>query len=224
MNLRTHFSLHAYERVVERLTLESSEVADLLDRDLAVKIGEEKGTRRIHRLFYSHEDRQCFIAIQDEKYRTVVTILPVDYYENLAHKIPPSLLAEAEQMISESTKPEPQAETAAPRAKAGTEQQKATVFKIRGMAMNMQRKPRTFNLGSWPIANHDGSPTRLIQDREFTAEILKRANEKKMPDEYLVGFVIRLGNHGEEFWLAVNEDENGLCDLSPKGHADVATA
>ena len=81
MKAYSQFSFHAYERVIERLTMEPDEVAELLDWDLAVRIGEEKGTNRIHRLFYSREDFQCFIAVQDEKSRTIVTILPVDYYE-----------------------------------------------------------------------------------------------------------------------------------------------
>ena len=63
-NIHINISKHAAQRIAERLTMEPGEVADQLDWDLAINIGEEKGTRRIHRLFYSPEDAQCFVAIQ----------------------------------------------------------------------------------------------------------------------------------------------------------------
>ena len=97
---RTAFSRHACERLAERLAAEPDEIADQLDWDLAVNIGGEKGTKRIYRLFFSREDHQCFVAIQDEKTRTVVTILPVDYFERIAYRIPQPFLIEAEQLVS----------------------------------------------------------------------------------------------------------------------------
>lgn len=203
--MHTNFSRHAYERVLERLTMELDEVADLLDWDLAVKIGDEKGTRRIHRLFYSQDDHQCFIAIQDEKTKTVVTILPVDYYETLVAKIPQPSLQEAERLVSCPPEAKPKKVATAP-ADVPDKPKVPRSFKINGTFMNPQRGPRTVNLGSWPAENHGGSIARLLQDAQFFAAVRNNLNGKIMPEEYLVGLIIRLGKRGEEVWVNI-EDE-----------------
>lgn len=211
----TTFSRHACERVVERLTMEPDEVVDLLDWGLAVKIGEEKGTRRIHRLFYSHDDHQCFIAIQDEKTRTIVTILPVDYYATLAWKIPKPSFEEAEKLVSCGTDAKPK--TAATLDKDSTIGQAARrSFKITGTLMNLQKRPRFVNLGSWPAEAYDGLTSQLLQDTRFLQEMQSKLHVKRQPDEYVVGLVIRLGRKGEDVWVAVEDD--GTEQVCPMSH------
>lgn len=212
--MNTNFSRHAYERVLERLTMDLDEVASLLDWDLAIKIGDEKRTHRIHRLFYSREDHQCFIAIQDEKTKTVVTILPVDYYEALAAKIPVSLLTEAEQLVSCPAPSQPQAVVDAP-GDSPTEHV-FLVFRLRGTFMNMNGRPRTAGLGSWPAENYKGSVARLLQDAAFYQEIRIRVGAKMQMDEYLAEIMIRMGNNGEAVWLNVEDDGSALT-LHPAG-------
>ena len=76
------------------------DIALLLDHGLAVKISEEKKTNRVHLLFYSADDFQCFVAIYDNQTKTVITLLPVDYYELLNHKIAPVFVEEAKLKVS----------------------------------------------------------------------------------------------------------------------------
>jgi hypothetical protein len=194
--------------------MEPDEVADILDWDLVVKIGEEKGTRRIHRLFYSQDDYQCFVAIQDEKTKTVVTILPVDYYETLAWKIPRSSLGEAERLVS--SQPEKANKQTVAALSDSTKEaipKLPSSFKISGTLINVHLKPRTMNLGSWPAAAYAGSIAKLLQDVQFFQQIQSRLTPKKQPDEYLVGLAIRLGKNGEIVWVDMEDD--GLAQISP---------
>lgn len=91
----TRFSRHAFDRVEERLTIPKAEVAAILDSGEAVPIGSETGSSRLHRLFYSIPDDTCFVAVQDERSGTVVTVLPVDYHERCSWAVTPPARREA---------------------------------------------------------------------------------------------------------------------------------
>jgi hypothetical protein len=223
LRMYAKFSNHACERGVERLAMDLDEVGDLLDWNLAIKIGEEKGTHRLHRLFHSPEDRQCFIAIQDEKSKTVVTILPVDYYETLVAKIPPSLLAEAEQLVScpapakppekpkeitvpPAAKPPEKANeiTPPPVAKPVAEPPVLRSFKVIGTLMNVQGKSRTVNLGPWPAQDYENSTDQLLQDTRFLEAMRVKLNENASLEEYAVGLLIKLGKKDVGVWVKVD--------------------
>ncbi len=74
------FTRHAFLKTIERLTLGREEIASIIDRELTIPIGYERGTNRIHLLFYSIKDKLCFVIIFDDKTREVVTVLPADYH------------------------------------------------------------------------------------------------------------------------------------------------
>lgn len=82
---QTSYSRHAWSRVLSRLSLTPAEVAALLDYDLAVSVG-VRG-RKVHRLFFSPPDRQCFVAVQDQDMGVVVTVLPLDYHASCAWEV-----------------------------------------------------------------------------------------------------------------------------------------
>ena len=96
--MRVSFSRHAFCRVTERLSMTHEDLASIINHELTVNIGHEKGNNRDHKLFFSSKDKMCFVAIQDRKTGTVVTILPIDYHNNmlglfqLMHKILPNNL------------------------------------------------------------------------------------------------------------------------------------
>jgi len=70
MDHHSNFSIRALERVEEKPSMSEEEVGDLLGYNLAVKIAEEKDTNRVHLLFYSPNDFQCFVAVQDVQTKT----------------------------------------------------------------------------------------------------------------------------------------------------------
>lgn len=97
---------HALERVQERISMSADEIIEILDTGHNVPIGLEKGTRRMHIVFYSEHESEFFVAVRDEKTKQVVTVLPYHYdsrckvpYEALrqliapAHKVEPEIPA-----------------------------------------------------------------------------------------------------------------------------------
>ena len=78
---------HATQRLAERTTLTHDELFGLIHNQLCVIVGIEPFTNRLHKLIYSEPDKTHFVAIQDMATGEVITILPLDYHENLAWKI-----------------------------------------------------------------------------------------------------------------------------------------
>ena len=78
--MKLYFSRHAKEKVDERLSLNEEQVLFLLENDYYVTIYEKNG--KSHRLFYSEFDSVCFVALVNTKIRQIITILPIDYYNN----------------------------------------------------------------------------------------------------------------------------------------------
>lgn len=94
----THFSHHAAKRVTQRTLLTRSELASVLDHRLFVHIGNEPGLPREHLLFYSLPDENFFVAVRDNLTGAVVTVLPLEYHENLAWSISPAQMKKAKEL------------------------------------------------------------------------------------------------------------------------------
>lgn len=71
------FTYHASKRLFQRCSLDRREVLSLL-KSRSYPLGNDK--HRLHKLFYSQPDDECFIAVQDENTDEIITILPVDYH------------------------------------------------------------------------------------------------------------------------------------------------
>jgi len=82
--MKATLSYHAFARVINRLTMHPETLIALINHDLAINIGQENKSNRVHKLFYSHRDQMCFVAIQDIKTGTIITLLPIDYHNNIA--------------------------------------------------------------------------------------------------------------------------------------------
>jgi hypothetical protein len=199
MKQQISFSHHAYRRAYERLSMEPDEVAALLERDLTITIGKEKGSRRIHRLFYSCDDNLCFVAIQDEKTKTVVTILPIDYYANLFWTVPQSLMKEAIELVSSDHYKFEITDTMQGTLRQDIELPR--LFKIRGTYLTREGSQESVALGSWPTETYNGSFVKIFKDDKFYQEMQNRFNQKKHAADYLLGLVIRLGNKGDLIWV-----------------------
>jgi hypothetical protein len=97
----TSFSKHAWLRILERVSLTIDDVALILDSDLAVNLGYQTGTRRLHRLFYSLPDRGYFVAIQDERNRVVITVLTLRIHETSAWRVSGYAMEQARELIEQ---------------------------------------------------------------------------------------------------------------------------
>jgi hypothetical protein len=83
---KTHFTEHGAERSDLRLSMHNDQIAKILDNDRIVSLGTEAMTHRASRLFFSDQDDDFFVVIQDMNTGEVVTILPVPYWLNLKVK------------------------------------------------------------------------------------------------------------------------------------------
>lgn len=83
----TNFSKHAFMRLSERTQIDVADVSHLLDVGAFINTGCKPGFNKEHLVFYSLKDEVPFVAVRDRLSGTVVTVLPLDYHENLAWPI-----------------------------------------------------------------------------------------------------------------------------------------
>jgi hypothetical protein len=200
----THFSRHAFERVLERLTLDPEEIAELLDWRLVVPIAEEKGSGRVHLLFYSEPDRLCFVAVQDRFSKTVITILPIDFYENINTRVPWTLQEQARNLATRQHLHPATQEACEETDEVEAAPAPTPLFKIRCIVMNLEESRRNLNLGSWPALDYEHSVERLLRDLDFLAQMRAKIAVQLQPDEYAAGLIIHLGKKGEPFWFRLS--------------------
>ena len=82
-------SYHAAKRISQRTSMDILQLMSLLDNDACVNIGQYAGSHRRHLLFFSPIDNFYYVAIQDERYGKIITVLPPAYHKNLAWGISP---------------------------------------------------------------------------------------------------------------------------------------
>lgn len=82
-------SFHAAKRIAQRTSMDIPTLMSLLDSGVYVNIGQRAGSSRRHLLFFSPNDKFFYVAIQDERYGKIITVLPPAYHKNSAWKITP---------------------------------------------------------------------------------------------------------------------------------------
>jgi len=93
-------------------------------------------------------DNMCFFAVQDCKISTVITILPIDYHENIAWLVPIKFQLEAKKLVlKEAFIPIQAVELP---AEGYMTQSKPRVFKVSASVVNEYGEYiRNMPLGSW---------------------------------------------------------------------------
>ena len=201
--MNTCYTRHAWSRVHERLSLTAAEVAEILDAGLTVDIGREDGTDRVHRLFFSVPDQVCFVAVQDVANGVVITVLPIDFHENIAWRVAEHAQDQAKRLLmhGRSTGANPTPQTGALRAASDPavfgvvrpprpEQSSRTpVFRLTAYLDDA----RAVNLGSWPSIPYAGSMEQLLNDDYFFAQLENRLREKGVDPHRCTTVYVRLG-------------------------------
>lgn len=188
--MKRSYTRHAWMRVHERLSLTPAEVAEQLDAGLCVNIGKERGTYRIHRLFYSVPDRCCFVAIEDERNQVLITLLPVDFHENIAWSVSVEAQNEARSLVAEEmVLPSVSQLLVAPSPSVPLT---AAVFRLFAY-YRVAEKVRVANLRSWPAAPYLGSVGRLLDDDAFFDALTERLAEKGLGPDSCDAIYVQLG-------------------------------
>ena len=180
MSSFTNFSVHARIRVDERLSMSEEDVALLLDHGLAVKIFEEKNTNRIHLLFYSADDFQCFVAVYDQNTKTVITLLPIDYYEQLNHKVSILFVEEAKLKVSAQYDPatdeRAQSQVAEPSVPEKPTASAPPILRLTATYQLENGKYKMKNLGSLPAQDCELSE-ELLESKVFVDMLIQKIAE-----------------------------------------------
>ncbi|TSA38718.1 MAG: hypothetical protein D4R63_10420, partial [Methylococcaceae bacterium] len=139
--------------------------------------------------------------IQDIKTGTVVTVLPIDYHENISWAISIEAQNQAKKLITKDKVYSPNVEIL---------NTNATVFRISGNVVNEYGKyQKTVNLGSWPCLPYEHSIDALVEDKKFvgflTDKIKKIISAMCTSLSYVQTISIRLGNKGEPVFFTTSE-------------------
>lgn len=152
---------HAKSRLQERSKESESSLNALLEQGKTIKIGSEPSSNRCHHLFWSEIDQLHHVLILDEKTQEAITILPIDYHENISWKISEDALKLAKALATNSTIISEEFETEPPvHAK-----------------ISIRSQNQTISLGKFTFSN-----SNLLNDppKEFFRHISKVVQQKKI--------------------------------------------
>ena len=194
MNSKAVFTLHALDRVADRLHMSVAEVEEILNQEKTVLLGYEPGTRKMHLLFYSTTDQEYFVAVQDEKTREVVTILPFtyDYYRTSFHH--PSRLgiikARARRKV---VPPKPVNEKKNP---ANFQNIKPSNFYFALYFRNRLTEKLRVKTIVVSVKDYPGGKTQMEGDDALHKMLVQSAEADKHQYEYFENVFVRLGRKG----------------------------
>lgn len=196
--MKSHFSTHAFNRVSGRISLKHNEILRLLDSKTYINIGNESGNNKVHKLFFSIIDDLCFVAIQDDKTGTVVTILPIDYHNNIAWMVSFEAQLQAKKEYLEIHKSENEIiKDLDVELNSAVAKTLATKFKITGNVVDPYNNHVKFvSLKSLSSIEHNNKISSLISSPDFLSEITERIKDKDLGCENRVEEIyIKLGKN-----------------------------
>lgn len=185
-----------------------NDLSEIINNDLVVDIGHEPSSNRVHKLFYSKPDNMCFVAIQDIKTATIITVLPIDYHENISWRVSIDSQSQAKNLIVKKpveTKPD----------ESKIANTSPTVFIISATITDYYGKYVAITkLGNWPCKPYNYSINALILDEEFINVLTSRINDKHADIKNLMQFIhaisIKLGSKGEPVFFLVSDIVEGV--------------
>jgi len=179
----TNFSKHALLRIKQRTQLNHFEIAEILDNDLAVDVGTVAVFDKKHWLFYSEKNDCCFVAIQSSLTGTIITVLPIDYHENLAWKIEEELLEQAAKKIK-SHEPKVAKSSVTP----------PTVIHVKMHYICEKRGyTKTTPLTKFKAIDYSSDISRVLSDESLDSVIEQQCGQKGIDIEDVVGISASLG-------------------------------
>lgn len=189
----THFSRHALKRIGQRTKLDYFSIADMLDYGGAIDVGTEIVFDRKHWLFYSDIDDDYFVAIQDSFTGLVVTILPIDYHENLAWKISRELLPQAKQKSATYAS-----------TNSSNSNQSSTRIILKARYMSDDGYPKTSTLTKFESSNYKDNPANVLNDNSLDSEVHYHCKRKGIEISKVFEISISLGKNGQPLWIDWN--------------------
>jgi len=207
-----YFSKHALKRIKQRTKLSCFTIADMLDFGLAVHIGSEIVFDRKHWLFYSSLDDCCYVAIQDPLTGLVVTVLPVDYHENLAWKVLDAQLAQAKEISSQDISHLIH-QSSTPSVKLHEDIAPSTII-LKAHYLSEQGYMKTSLLAKIKADDYDGDLLNFVKDESFDAEVEFHCKKKCIAPLTVSLLSLALGKKGEPLRVDWHPSNNKRDELS----------
>lgn len=191
----TYFSKHALKRIGQRTKLNYFVIADMLDYGGAIDVGVETVFDRKHWLFYSELDDCCFVAVQDSITGLVVTVLPLDYHENLAWKVDANSLVEAKEKsfhynLNDTNK----------------SKEPPSIIIVKARYMSDQDYQKTAMLTKFKAADYNDDLFKVLKDESFESEVNYHCKLKRIDVLKVHEITIALGNDGEPLTIDWNSN------------------
>lgn len=172
--MEARLTKHATQRLAERTTLTHDELFGLIHNQLCVIVGIEPFSNRLHKLIYSESDKAHFVAIQDMATGEVITILPLDYHENLAWKISKEKLQLAVFKVS------PELHSSLyPEEEAASDPSIKCSIQLFLNSPGLQAIRKSF--GNHRFSNCPSSADDALSDPEFVDKLMQRFRERQIP-------------------------------------------
>ena len=208
--MSSHFTSHGFRRVNDHTALTHSEVSDILSSGKAILLGgEEKNPDRLHWVFYSIPDADCFVVVRDRRNAEIITLLPIHYHENIAWNISLDTLKAAELlMVGEKRVPDDSdnlssLESAAIGSGERSESQRQTMppsrLKLYGILRSPEGEIRRVNLGSVSLEEYLADPNGWKIDEESLGGFKQKVEDRGFNGNQLVAIVAKMGRSGTEF-------------------------
>lgn len=199
-------TFHAHEKIEERLLMSAETLCDILDAEITVTTGTVAKSNRYHKLFYSPLNKMCFVAVQDCKTGHVVTVLPIDYHQNVAWSISHDAQIMARDIMRAHLREKEEKEAQRLSAKRlRIKQAKAKLsFRVYAYLEDEERNivDRVF-VCSWRDQALLAELENLIADDRFLGYLFDRLQKKRVSLEVTSDICIRrlsiqVGNKGEK--------------------------
>lgn len=182
-----HFSKHALQRISQRTKLNYFSIADILDYGGAIDVGTEPVFDRKHLLFFSDIDDCFFVAIQDSITGLVVTVLPIDYHENIAWKIEADAFLESRRLAYNCLEMNREESAKVP----------ASILIVKARYLSEEGYQKTVTLTKLKSAEHGEDLSNILNHESFESKILAHCKRKEISPFSLYEITIALGNDGE---------------------------
>ena len=162
----------------------------MLDYGGAIDVGVEAVFDRKHWLLYSDLDDCFFVAVQDRYTGLVITILPLDYHENLAWKIDSNSLIAAKEKSSNYNP-------------ANTNKSKVppSIIIIKVKYKSDDSYYKTATLTKFKASDYNNDLYRVLKDKSFESEVYYHCKLKGIDSMKIHDISIALGNDGEPLMI-----------------------
>jgi hypothetical protein len=175
----TTLTFHAQQRLTQRTRLTAEELIALIDSNMTHIVGCRQQPPHAHHVFFSPKDVNHFVAVQDIVTGEVITVLPLDYHENLAWKVgrknlKRAILKSAPDFYAEVYPHAASSKTARPKPPK-TPPPEGCKMEIIGL---FSAQPQKVGLGTYRFTNLPKAGTEAMEDDGFAAKVLAQLVRK----------------------------------------------